>query len=86
MRCLRCEMPHTDHSCTCHFQFAGFGFLFTYMRRYQHSALGYTFLLSALTIQWSILNVEFWHQVWDTVASGVDKFGKVVGASDGLGL
>jgi len=54
------------------------------MRRYQHSALGYTFLLSALTIQWSILNVEFWHQVWDTVASGVDKFGKVVGTSDGV--
>ena len=33
----------------------GFGFLMTFLSKYAHSALGYTFMLTAMTIQFSIL-------------------------------
>jgi len=35
--------------------FFGFGFLMTFLRRYGYSSLGYTFLISAMVAQWSIL-------------------------------
>ena len=35
--------------------FIGFGFLMTFLKRYSHSALGYTMFLSSLAIQYSIL-------------------------------
>ncbi|KAF2072402.1 hypothetical protein CYY_006294 [Polysphondylium violaceum] len=35
--------------------FFGFGFLMTFLRRYGYSSLGYTFLVSAMVAQWSIL-------------------------------
>ncbi|KAM9991923.1 hypothetical protein ACTFIZ_012586 [Dictyostelium cf. discoideum] len=35
--------------------FFGFGFLMTFLRRYGYSALGYTFIISALVSQWSVL-------------------------------
>ena len=35
--------------------FIGFGFLMTFLKRYSHSALGYTMYLSSLAIQYGIL-------------------------------
>ena len=39
--------------------FFGFGFLMTFLRRYGYSAIGYSFLMSALTVQWSLILGEF---------------------------
>tara|TARA_B110000208_G_scaffold191644_1_gene259336 strand:- start:4887 stop:6002 length:1116 start_codon:yes stop_codon:yes gene_type:complete len=39
----------------------GFGFLMTFLKKYSHSALGFNFYLSALTIQLSILINGFFH-------------------------
>ncbi len=44
--------------------FIGFGFLMTLLRKYQWSALGFTMLVSAMTIQWSILVVAFFHNAY----------------------
>ena len=44
--------------------FIGFGFLMTFLRKYGFSSVGFNFMLAALTIQWSILTNEFWHQLW----------------------
>ncbi|EFA85823.1 Rh-like protein/ammonium transporter [Heterostelium album PN500] len=35
--------------------FFGFGFLMVFLRRYGYSSLGYTFLISAMVAQWSVL-------------------------------
>ena len=43
--------------------FIGFGFLMTFLAKYAHSALGYTFLLSCLTIQLAILTNGFFHKL-----------------------
>jgi len=45
--------------------FIGFGFLMTFMYRYSFSSVGYNFLLSALTIQQSILILGFFHALFD---------------------
>jgi len=37
----------------------GFGFLMTFLAKYAHSSLGYTFMLTAMTIQYSILAQGF---------------------------
>jgi ammonium transporter Rh len=40
--------------------FFGFGFLMTFLRRYGYSAIGYSFLMGCIAVQWSlILNVFF---------------------------
>ena len=41
--------------------FIGFGFLMTFLKRYCHSALGYTMYLSSLAIQYGILINGFFH-------------------------
>lgn len=41
--------------------FIGFGFLMTFLKKYSHSALGYTMYLSSLTIQYAILINGFFH-------------------------
>ncbi|EGG20382.1 Rh-like protein/ammonium transporter [Cavenderia fasciculata] len=43
--------------------FFGFGFLMTFLRRYGYSALGYTFVISAMVCQWSILLYGFFETV-----------------------
>ena len=42
--------------------FIGFGFLMTFLRKYSYGAVGLTFLIGAMCIQWGILVVNFWHQ------------------------
>merc|ERR1719486_791328 len=44
--------------------FIGFGFLMTFLKRYGFSAVGFNFLLSAMTIQWALVNNGFWHQMF----------------------
>lgn len=43
--------------------FVGFGFLMTFLKKYSYGAVGFTFLVSALVIQISILWVGFFHQL-----------------------
>jgi len=43
--------------------FIGFGFLMTFLGRYAFSALGFTFFIGALVIQFSVLTNGFWHMV-----------------------
>jgi len=45
--------------------FVGFGFLMTFLARHQFSALGFTFFIGALVIQWAILTNGFWHNVYN---------------------
>eukprot|EP00735_Rhodelphis_limneticus_P008986 TRINITY_DN2445_c0_g1::TRINITY_DN2445_c0_g1_i1::g.9004::m.9004 TRINITY_DN2445_c0_g1::TRINITY_DN2445_c0_g1_i1::g.9004 ORF type:complete len:535 (+),score=133.21,sp/Q8JI14/RHCL2_DANRE/43.84/5e-119,Ammonium_transp/PF00909.16/6.3e-68,Anoctamin/PF04547.7/0.54,Anoctamin/PF04547.7/2.9e+02 TRINITY_DN2445_c0_g1_i1:43-1605(+) len=45
--------------------FIGFGFLMTFLRKYAYSAVGFTMMVAALVIQWSILVLGFWHRVFD---------------------
>jgi ammonium transporter Rh len=40
--------------------FVGFGFLMTFLRRHGYSALGYTFLLACIALQFSVLTRGFW--------------------------
>eukprot|EP00727_Mastigamoeba_balamuthi_P008999 m51a1_g4721 putative ammonium transporter rh type c (472) ;mRNA; f:321828-323475 len=43
--------------------FVGFGFLMTFLKKYGYGAIGLNFFLSALVIQWAILNNGFWNCV-----------------------
>jgi ammonium transporter Rh len=45
--------------------FIGFGFLMTFLRRYRYAAVTYTYFISALVLQWTILVIGFWHKVYD---------------------
>ena len=51
--------------------FIGFGFLMTFLKRYSHSALGYTMFLASIAIQYSILINGFFHCLfknsWHTI-------------------
>ena len=44
--------------------FIGFGFLMTFLKKYSFSSVGLTFLIAALTIQYSILINGFFHNVF----------------------
>tara|TARA_Y100000739_G_C20609982_1_gene467967 strand:- start:1692 stop:3014 length:1323 start_codon:yes stop_codon:yes gene_type:complete len=56
--------------------FIGFGFLMTFLKRYSHSALGYTMYLSSLAIQYSILINGFFHSLfknsWNTITLDIE--------------
>ena len=41
----------------------GFGNLMTFLHKYGYSAVGYTFLITCLGLQWGIINYDFWHGV-----------------------
>lgn len=40
----------------------GFGFLMTFLRKYQYSAIGFTLLIVAFTFQWALLVLSFFEQ------------------------
>lgn len=40
--------------------FVGFGYLMTFLRKYGYGAIGFTYLISAIVFQFTILNVGFW--------------------------
>eukprot|EP00038_Savillea_parva_P009080 m.181087 g.181087 ORF g.181087 m.181087 type:complete len:517 (-) comp15165_c0_seq1:60-1610(-) len=40
--------------------FIGFGYLMTFLKKYGYGAVGFTFCVSAVTIEWTILNIGFW--------------------------
>ena len=44
--------------------FVGFGFLMTFLHKYAHNSLGYTFFVAALCIQYSILISGFFHRLF----------------------
>ena len=45
--------------------FVGFGFLMTFLKKYGFSAIGYNFVLSALTIQWAMVAVNYMHNLYE---------------------
>ena len=58
--------------------FVGFGFLMTFLRKYSYSAVGMTFLVGVVCLQWGILNVNFWLQAmswsWHQIGITVVEF------------
>jgi hypothetical protein len=42
----------------------GFGFLMTFIKTYEWSALSYTFFINAIIVQTYILMKSFWYRVW----------------------
>jgi len=52
--------------------FVGFGFLMTFLKKYSYSAVGYTFIIGAIAIQWAVLVIGFWHGVADKDSSKVE--------------
>lgn len=47
----------------------GFGFLMTFIKTHQWSALSYTFLINAVVVQLYLMFQPFWHRIlhegWD---------------------
>lgn len=41
----------------------GFGYLVTFLRKYRYSGVGFTYVLTALIFQWSLLVLAFWEKV-----------------------
>ena len=41
--------------------FVGFGFLMTFLAKYGFGAVGFNFLLAAISVQWGMLNMAWWH-------------------------
>jgi len=41
----------------------GFGYLVTFLRKYRYSGVGFTFVLSALIFEWSLIVLVFWQKV-----------------------
>jgi len=58
--------------------FIGFGFLMTFLRKHGYGSLGLTFLISAFVIQWYLLCIGFWtnvfHGDWPKVVLNITQF------------
>ncbi|XP_041981153.1 ammonium transporter Rh type B [Aricia agestis] len=80
--------------------FIGFGFLMTFLKKYSYSALGFNWLLAALTIQWALLCQNFFTMENNTIyvtkkslleadimsATVLITFGAILGLASGLQL
>lgn len=44
----------------------GFGFLMTFLRKYQYSAIGFTMLVTAFTFQWSLMVLNFFEMAYQS--------------------
>ena len=53
--------------------FIGFGFLMTFLKKYGFSSVGYNMMISAVTIQWSMVLTSW----LANAADGKDSPGKV---------
>eukprot|EP00301_Raphidiophrys_heterophryoidea_P003623 c11628_g1_i2.p1 GENE.c11628_g1_i2~~c11628_g1_i2.p1 ORF type:complete len:526 (-),score=125.11 c11628_g1_i2:248-1825(-) len=45
--------------------FVGFGFLMTFLHKYSYGAVGYNFVIAAMSLQWAVLVISFWHHLHD---------------------
>lgn len=60
--------------------FIGFGFLMTFIKTNQWSALSFNWILSIWALQWGILSLGFWHQVipgghgWKKIELSLENF------------
>ena len=50
----------------------GFGFLMTFLKRYSWSSLGFNFLFTAFTVQWSMLVQGWFNEFPEDVAGDGD--------------
>lgn len=59
--------------------FIGFGFLMTFLKKYGYSAVGFNFLLGALTIQWAMICQGF-YRLNDNykIEIGIDRYLKLI--------
>jgi ammonium transporter Rh len=53
--------------------FVGVGFLMTFLKRYGYSAVGFNFLVSALSIQWAILARGFFEMEHGHIQVGITR-------------
>ncbi|KAJ3447057.1 rh50 isoform b [Anaeramoeba flamelloides] len=60
---LRTDYYYTYYSDVAVMVIIGFGYLMTFLKKYGLSAAGYTFLLAAFCVQWTLINNAFWHQI-----------------------
>jgi ammonium transporter Rh len=44
--------------------FMGFGFLMTFLKKYGYSSVGFNFMLSALTVQFSMIIMGLFHTAY----------------------
>ncbi|KAJ3448407.1 rh50 isoform b [Anaeramoeba flamelloides] len=62
---LRTDYYYTYYSDVAVMVIIGFGYLMTFLKKYGLSAAGYTFLLAAFCVQWTLIANAFWHQIYE---------------------
>jgi len=62
--------------------FVGFGYLMTFLRKYGYGAVGFTFAISAVVIEWAIINIG----LWGCVEGDDNSFGVVCHIPNHLGV
>jgi len=56
----------------------GFGYLVTFLRKYRYSGVGFTFVLTALIFQWSLIVIVFWQKVRTLSVWKVEEVGALL--------